>query len=300
MNKEDPGRSRHGDAQDSSSENDGQKPVEYTADSGQMTAFGAHMFSRLSRIIEGDILPRLMLAFDSPRTDRTDNAVSERLHDSVDEFVQLLLSQDASVASRYISKLRDDGMPLPDVYVELLSPAAKRLGSLWDDDRVSFTDVTIGVCRMHQVLLDFSRNFDALEDVVEPGRNILMITVPGEQHTLGISILLEFLRRDGWNCFTGAPADMQELRRLVEAHDFAVIGLSVSADRHVSKARRAVAEIRDGRRNANTPIIVGGKVFIDNPELADTVDADGVASDAPSAVELIKSLSESAAGKPAT
>ena len=134
------------------------------------------MLSRLSHTIEGDIIPRLMLAFNSPqpaavRKPRTEDVSGP----NVDDFIQLLLDHDASVAASYVTTLRSEGTPLPTIYLDLLAPAARRLGEMWEEDECSFTEVTIGVCRMHQVLLEFSRCFDAPESGGDSGRTALIL-----------------------------------------------------------------------------------------------------------------------------
>lgn len=270
----------------------------FTDDDGQLTAsprknrgdkIGQLMLSRLSRIIEGDIIPRLMLAFDSPRTASLDPKTVERLRDSVDEFVNLLIAHDASVATRYVGMLRADGTPLSTLYLDLLAPAARRLGQLWEDDECSFTDVTIGVCRMHQVLLDFSRCFDATGGD-DPGRKTLIIPVPGEQHTFGIFMVIEFLRRAGWNCYSGTPGNASEFRDLVNQREFDVIGFSVSAERNIDTAKDLVSRVRNSERNGDTAIVVGGRLVNEYPELALEIGADATASSGEDAVAQFNRL----------
>ncbi len=250
----------------------------------QIDEFGRHMLSRLSQIIESDIIPRLMLAFESSRAARLDPNTVERLRDSVDEFVQLLLQHDASVATRYIGMLRADGTPLTALYLDLLAPAARRLGKLWETDECSFTDVTIGVCRMHQVLLEFSRCFDATAGAYEPGKKTLIIPVPGEQHTFGAVMVMEFLRRAGWNCFSATPANMQELRKLVDSQQFDVIGFSLSVEKHLDTARELISEIRRSDKNAGTSVCAGGWLFVEQPDLVRDIGADLTATDGRDAV----------------
>ena len=71
---------------------------------------------------------------------------------------------------------------------------------MWEHDECSFTDVTIGVCRMHQVLLEYSRCFEPPDGPHSQGKNALIVPAPGEQHTFGLFLVVEFLRRDGWHC----------------------------------------------------------------------------------------------------
>ncbi len=252
--------------------------------------FGGQMLSELSQTIEGEIIPRLMLAFDSFRSSAKSHSDDNRLVDNVDEFVRLLLTHDATVATNYVSTLRTDGVPLSALYLDLLAPAAKRLGVMWEEDACSFTDVTIGVCRMHQVLLEFSRCFDASERTVTPGRNALVAPVPGEQHTFGLFMVMEFLRRGGWNCFSGPPASSREFLRLARSQDFEMIGISVSSDRHIDTAADLIGRFRRASRNKDTVILAGGKVFLDNPELAVQVGADAMAADGRDAVHKANKL----------
>ena len=107
--------------------------------------FGRNMLSVLSHTIEGDIIPRLMLALGSRTAEESAQAPpGERLAESIDEFVHLILNHDASIATNYVTTLRSDGIPLSALYLDLLAPAARRLGEMWEEDTCSFTDVTIG------------------------------------------------------------------------------------------------------------------------------------------------------------
>ncbi len=261
--------------------------------SEQIDELGMSMLSGLREIIEGDLIPRLMLAVDSPRKESGSAQAAERLRDSVDEFVQLLLAHDASIASGYISTLRSDGIPLQALYLDLLAPAARRLGAMWEADECSFTDVTIGVCRMHQVVLEFSRCFDAPTSSRASGKNVLIVTVPGEQHTFGIFMVMEFLRKDGWNCFGGNPANLAEFQRLLPTQNFDAVGISVSADRHLDTARDMIREVRSDSRYDDLILLTGGRAFVEQPQLAIEMGADATASDGEIAARELKRLMKS-------
>lgn len=265
---------------------------------GEIGELSKQMLSRLSQTIEGDIIPRLMLAFDTRRTAKKQvSEISDRLGENVDEFVQLLLTHDASIAVNYVSTLRSDGVPLSALYLDLLSPAARRLGVMWEEDECSFTDVTIGVCRMHQVLLEFSRCFSATAGAADPGQNALIVPVPGEQHTFGLFMVMEFFRRAGWNCWSGSPATRREFHRLVQEQDFDVIGFSVSADQFIDAAAELIAEIRRGAKNSDTVILVGGRAITDNPGLYSQIGADAMAADGREAVRQVARLCRKSAGR---
>ena len=285
-------------AQGSFSDNSDKAPLSGAEDIGDLGELSKSMLSRLSQTIEGDIIPRLMLAFESPQAAQTAASLTlERITGNVDEFARMLIDHDASVATTYVSTLRGEGIPLATLYLNLLAPTARRLGEMWEDDTASFTEVTIGVCRMHQVLLELSRCFDAKTDRSEPGRNALIAPAPGEQHTFGLFMVMEFLRRAGWNCWSGAPMTKRDFLRLAQEQDFDVIGLSISSDQSVDSAAEVIADIRRSQRNGNAVIVAGGRSILEDPGVAARIGADAIAADGREAVQQIDQLCRKASGK---
>jgi methanogenic corrinoid protein MtbC1 len=262
------------------------------ADADRINDLGRSILSSLSQTIEGDIIPRLMLAFDSRRTGSAPAVdAGYELEASVDELIQLLLNHDASIAANYVATLRSDGIALPALYLDLLAPAARRLGEMWEEDECSFTDVTIGVCRMHQVLLEFSRCFAPTgTESAGSGQNALIVPVPGEQHTFGLFMVMEFMRRGNWNCYSGQPSNSSEFQRLAATRDFDLIGISVGASDHVDVAGRVIRELRKSARNRNAIVMVGGQAFLKDPDSASKIGADAFAADGEDAVRKAESL----------
>lgn len=113
--------------------------------------------------------------------------------------------------------------------------------------------------------------------------------VPGEQHTLGVMLVAEALRKDGWDVLlTPLDAEQVVLLQQVSHEWFDVIALSVSSERLV---RRVPALLRSLRRSAQNPdmrILLGGRPFCEEHDLAESYGADGTASDAARAVALAR------------
>lgn len=283
-----PDRRSDGHAQrpgsDASLRSDGQ-----SGRSADLADLSRSMLSRLSETIETELIPRFMLAFDTTARDGTPVA-DTRLEGKIEEFIGLVLRHDASVATRYISTLRSQGVPLADIYLDLLSPAARQLGVLWEQDDATFADVAIGLCRMHQVLLEFSRCFDPTETASEKGLNALVVPTPGEEHTFGLFIVVEFLRRAGWHCWTGSPSSVTDVRALVREHHFDAVLVSLSADRHIDRARETIADVRRHSQNKRSAVLVGGRAITDDPELVAQLGADETATDGRDAVRILHKL----------
>lgn len=236
--------------------------------------------------VEAEIVPRLILAHRSPpeplAVPAPLSAGPDRAPcvDDVLELSSLLLKDRFRVASNFVRSIESRGVPLESLYLDLLAPAARHLGDLWTNDICHFGDVTIGLCRLQQVLRDFSPAFLNEASVRDDGRRALLMSVPGGQHTFGISMVAEFFRRARWDVTTGSPVARDELIRTVRSQWFSVVGLSVSCEVQVEALASTIRLIRRASRNPAVGIMVGGPIFIMNPGLVALVGADATAADA--------------------
>ncbi|MEM9057096.1 MAG: cobalamin-dependent protein, partial [Pseudomonadota bacterium] len=179
-------------------------------------------------------------------------------------------------------------------YLDLLAPAARHIGRLGEEDLFSFTQVTGGVSRMHQIMHKFSPCFCA-HDGTDPqnGDTALIVPMPGEQHTFGHIMVVEFFRRAGWNVWSGAPHTDDEILDVVAQHQFSVIGLSVSADRHLERLPPLIANVRKRSANKDIKVLVGGRVFSEVDRQPSDYGADASAPDGNDAVRIAAELAQS-------
>ena len=240
--------------------------------------------ARLVRTIEGEIVPRLVLARRVTRGIAV--KVDTKLPDAADvkELVRLLLAHDAGVACAYVEAVRQSGASLENICLQLLAPAARELGLLWEQDECDFMQVTVGLCRLHQVLRELSSEFRTEEVEPKVDRRILLAPVPGEQHTFGITLVAQFLRRAGWEVWHEFPASSTDIIEILRQNWFAVVGLSVGNETGLDEVSAIISRMRRVSRNPSVGILVGGPVLVARPELAKLVGADATAADGQEAV----------------
>jgi MerR family transcriptional regulator, light-induced transcriptional regulator len=248
----------------------------------------------LEKTIAAEIIPRLMLAHrepsakpESPRwdTDRRPDA------GDVTEFTRLVLNHDIEIARAYADSLCAQGVPVEVLYLDLIAPSAKLLGEMWKADLCDFMDVTLGLTRLQQIARMHLAAFEAeCDEVPVDDRKALLVSVPGEHHTLGVFLVEAFLRRSGWNVRAGPPLSSEELIVTVRREWFSVIGLSISADNLIEQLASAIRSIRRQSCNQGIGIMVGGRVFVDHPEWISLVGADTTAVDARQAVAAAENM----------
>jgi methanogenic corrinoid protein MtbC1 len=242
---------------------------------------------RLLTLVEAEIIPRLMLAHRDSRHEAQDNAIHP--HEVV-TFARALLSNDIRDATELIGQLCERGVKMDAVYLQLLAPAARYLGELWEADQCNFSEVTLCLWRMQTLMYDLSAAFHGgdLRPTARSGaeRRILVASLPGQQHTFGLSMLSEFFRKDGWVVLAIPSPQAGEVQDSLSMHWFDVLALSASMDGEVSNLTKTIKAARKTSRNPRLAVMVGGPLFLRQPGLAATVGADGMSEDAPSALAL--------------
>ncbi len=252
---------------------------------------------RLADVIEGEIIPRLMMAHRAGGTSNGRAAApiemdAEISPEHIARFTDLVLEDELGPVRDFYTGLLREGAAPPNLLVGLLAPCARRLGTLWDEDQVDFTAVTVGLCRLQQVMREISHacdgEYDGDEAVGAP--RVLLAPAPGEQHTFGMLMVAEFFRRAGWEVAGDCALSPAELRDMVSRDWFAVVGLSAAYDTMLPELAQAIASLRESSRNPDLQVLVGGRVFADNPALADEVGADATAADAEGALALAQEI----------
>ena len=242
--------------------------------------------ARLVRTIEGEIVPRLVI---TRRVSPTAECSKERVFrapdaSDVQELVRLLLAHDVAVASGYVEAVRSRGATLENVCLDLLAPAARGLGVMWEEDECDFMQVTVGLCRLHQLLREISAEFRPEDAETSSDRTVLLAPIPGEQHTFGVMLVAQFLRRAGWDVWHEFPDSLSSILEVVRQNSFAVVGLSVGCETRLEDVASLIRAIRGGSRNRSVGILVGGPVLSLNPDAAKLVGADATAADGLQAV----------------
>jgi methanogenic corrinoid protein MtbC1 len=242
--------------------------------------------ARLVRTIEGEIVPRLVLSRRVARAPEIEPTAPLKAPDAADvkELVRLLLAHDAAVASAYVEAVRHRGATLELVCLELLAPAARELGLLWEEDECDFMQVTVGLCRLHQLLRELGPEFHSEEVESQIERRILLAPMPGEQHTFGITLVAQFLRRAGWDVWHEFPNAGTDILEMLRQNWFAVVGLSVGVETRLHDVAHIIKEIRRTSRNRAVGVLIGGPLLVAKPEIAPLLGADATAADGQEAV----------------
>jgi MerR family transcriptional regulator, light-induced transcriptional regulator len=242
---------------------------------------------QLMRIVELEIIPRLMLMHSaSPGLPRPPSPALAITLEHVETLAHLSVEGDAGVASSYVQALIDAGAELEPVFLDLLAPCARQLGEMWEEDEYDFSQVTVGLWRLQQVLYEQSRRFNLGAHPEGECHCALMAAVPGSQHTFGVTLAAEFFSRAGWDVVCEPKTNWNELNRILQARWVDMIGLSIGTVESLPEVASAILEMRQASVNPGIFVLVGGPMAPVVSDLSGRCGADAMALDAVSAVNM--------------
>lgn len=205
---------------------------------------------------------------------------------AIDELCEALLSREDEAGARLVLKAQTGGMSIDTIYLGYLAVASRRLGKWWDQNRISFVEVTIGVGRICVIMRGLRRAF-LPPHLPGSARNVLgFAATPGEPHTLGVTMAADMLRLAGWRVGLRVGLSHDALVDAFVGTDYPIIGLSAAGEHSLVPLARRIVALRICRPDAW--ILVGGELFGVNPGAATLVDADAVVTDATAAPALMQ------------
>jgi methanogenic corrinoid protein MtbC1 len=237
--------------------------------------------SRLVRTVEAEIVPRLLLSRRS-LTGTTEPANADGL-DAGDaaELARLLLLDEMELPIAYVEGIRSRGVSVQDFYLHLLAPAARRLGLLWERDECDFMQVTVGLGRLQQLLQRLSFMQPQLPSFGSRGhgRRVLLASAPGEHHVFGMLLVTQFFRQNGWEVWNEFPKTKEDLADCVKHQFFSLVGISSACESRLDLLSRQIRLLRRVSMNPGVAVMVGGAMFVANPEWAQQIGADATAGE---------------------
>jgi methanogenic corrinoid protein MtbC1 len=250
-------------------------------------AFSPSSPDALATLIEAEIIPRMLLAHRDEERDEDENLPSpldaaRTMSVTILEanaFADLVLEKDAYVLIEHVMRFRERGVSSEIIMLELLAPAARRLGQYWEEDICDFVDVTMGLWRLQEIVHELAARDPGMAPSRSHERRGLFAVMPGDQHSFGIVMVEEFFRRAGWNTWCFPHGAWDDLLGMVRRNNFDLVALSVGNARGFAELPALIEALRRISRNPRMQIIVGGNAIARNPEQAIAAGADEIVTD---------------------
>lgn len=253
--------------------------------------------STLRSVILETVIPELCHVHGAPP-----GGATAQPHPRAAQLADLLVSTDEVASLALIREIRGEVGDLRQLFAPLFEPAARHLGDLWNDDRCGELEVTIGLFRLQNAIRLLSVDLPHAVARLSPP-NVLIAPMPGEAHQLMAALDAEWLWHAGWTPRFEFPTDDRALQGLLAADWIDVLDLSLSAalrrEDSLPRLRTTIARARRASRNPALLVVVGGRLFVEEPGGGLEVGAD-LASDTSRNVDqvMLEGLRLAANGRP--
>jgi MerR family transcriptional regulator, light-induced transcriptional regulator len=210
-------------------------------------------------------------------------AVTRRL------FTQAILLGQRKAAETVVMQAIENGVPLLDVYVDVLQEALFEVGRRWEENMITVAEEHMATAITQYLLAQLYPRI-AWAGAIK-GR-IVVTGVQGELHHVGANIVADVLEANGWDVrFLGTNLPHAGILRVIEEHGADIVGISVTVLSNIPQLISLVEATDRAFGRDHVRIMVGGSAFRSKPQLWKEVGAHGFARDARQLLGVIDTLS---------
>ena len=257
----------------------------------------AEQHDSVNTIIESEIIPRLLMAHSATQTRTRSRLLRAISPDEAANFAVLPLRLEAAALLEEVDGFIAKGASVETICLDLLAPAARKLGEMWERDECDFLDVTMGLWRLQEVMREVAARSPADFAGLALPYSALFSPMPGDHHNFGTLMIEEVFARGGWRSEALVKPERRELLDRLARQPFDLLGLTLARDCPSAALSNLIKAVRNVSANPNIMVLVGGRMINENPGIALEVGADGTGADALAALELANSLVKTAAAR---
>ncbi|WP_195269481.1 cobalamin-dependent protein [Eubacterium sp. 1001713B170207_170306_E7] len=191
------------------------------------------------------------------RDGKTVEATPRKYEAEIQQYLDSILKADTRNAVFLIPEYVKKGIPLPDVYVDIVGECMREVGELWhrhtievDQEHYCTSTTQMALAQLYPVI--FSQ--------VRRPKKILVACVGSELHELAGRMVADLFEYNGWDSvYLGAAVPAESILSAVEAHRPDLVALSVTMPQHLPVCKETVERLRSACPDIK--IAVGGKAF---------------------------------------
>lgn len=200
------------------------------------------------------------------------------------KYLDELIKGDKKAARELIIDVFKGGLDIQGIYFDILEPALKEVGFLWEKHIVDIwnehyiTDTTIEIMNEIKNLNRKPHNVNYSVILASPG---------GEMHNVGLKMISDILEIEGFRViYLGSNIPTQSIINVIEVEIPDLIAFSVTMHYHLDSAKMAIDAVKNNFKNIK--ILVGGGAFKNEKEAWKYVGADYYYENGRDVIEILK------------
>jgi 5-methyltetrahydrofolate--homocysteine methyltransferase len=205
----------------------------------------------------------------------------------LEEIVAAIDKGDASAVRELSEKALGKDIPAVDILNKALVAGMNMVSEKFKNCEIFIPEVLISAKAM-KAGMDIVKPLLAKGDAKSPGK-IIIGTVKGDLHDIGKNIVAMLLEGAGFEVVNlGTDVSKEKFIESAKTEEADIIGLSALLTTTMLYMKEVVDDVKTAGLDRSVKVIIGGAPI--SQSYADEINADGYASDATSAVDLVKDL----------
>jgi methanogenic corrinoid protein MtbC1 len=204
-----------------------------------------------------------------------------------EQFVAALVGGDANLAELVALDAIAEGIPVADLYVDVVGPALEQIGHRWETGEMAVADEHLATGIAQDVMKLVSRT--ATRYPRRSRERVLLAALGREGHITGLRMIGDLAEGRGFDVrYLGAALPVESLGAIVAKHTPEIVGLSVTMPGEAARLDAALDEVL-ASGHAPRGILVGGRAVPDRVREDPRV---RYAADAREAIDIIEGLAD--------
>ncbi len=173
-------------------------------------------------------------------------------------YLDYLIKNNARKAIDYILEIEKIGIPLEDIYVEILQEVMIEIGNLWHENKITVDQEHYMTSITQMVLSQF---YDKVFSTKRNNHTLVACSVGSELHEMGARMISDLFEYNGWDSiYLGAAIPNKTLLERIKKDKPDLVILSVTMPQHLTQC----LDIVNMLKNLENPpkIAVGGRAFL--------------------------------------
>jgi MerR family transcriptional regulator, light-induced transcriptional regulator len=173
-------------------------------------------------------------------------------------YLDYLLNTKTNIAIQYVKAIRESGIGIADIYVDILQPVMVEIGEMWhrreitiDQEHYMTSTTQVVIAQFYQEIFSKERNT----------KKILTAAIGGELHEMGIRMVSDLFEYNGWDSiYLGGGTPKKAIMDAVLRHQPHLAAFSVTMPQHLLECKEIVENLKEA--HPQIKIAVGGRAFL--------------------------------------
>jgi methanogenic corrinoid protein MtbC1 len=201
------------------------------------------------------------------------------------EYLAALRAGDRRRAFAIVDDARRQGLDIIDLYLDVLQPSLREIGRLWQQNELTVAEEHLATA-ISQIIMARTYTEEMRRVMTSREQTLVAACADDERHEVGLRMVCDLLERDGWDVsYLGASVPADSLAQLVREKRPDVLLLSASTAPQLPLLRTMIEKVHEASPADPPYVLVGGRPFLDDPDLARRIGADATAVDARAALD---------------